>query len=112
MNPVQPVHDNPAWLRLLHGAVSIAAFVAALCVVCWIIHETLPFPEVPIVTPKVEHLKAHGDRYDTLIIGSSRLYYQVIPSLFDELTAQAGVPTKTFNAAVAGMGPPEDSFML
>jgi hypothetical protein len=35
-----------------------------------------------------------------------------MPSVFDELTAAAGTPTKTFNAAVAGMGPPEDAFML
>ena len=103
--------SNWAW-RVCHVVVCTLSFALTFAALCWGIHEALPFPDVPIVSPKVEHLAAHGDRYDTLIIGSSRLYYQFIPFIFDELTSKAGIPTKTFNAAVAGMGPPEDAFVV
>lgn len=39
----------------------------------------------PVVQAKLRHLKGHG--YDTLFIGSSRTYRQVIPRAFDGATA-------------------------
>ncbi|HEX8296266.1 MAG TPA: hypothetical protein VF593_08195, partial [Chthoniobacteraceae bacterium] len=39
-------------------------------------------------------------------------HYQIIPTLFDRLAAEQGVPTRSFNAGVAGMRPPEDAYFF
>ncbi|HYR58777.1 MAG TPA: hypothetical protein VEO95_09120, partial [Chthoniobacteraceae bacterium] len=91
-------------------ALCLATFVIGLCGVCWGIREALPFPDIMLVKPKLDHLAAHHDEYDTLFIGSSRIYYQIIPALFDQLAAEQGLPTRSFNAAIAGMRPPEDAY--
>jgi len=101
-----------ALFSILRGLGCTVAFALGLGGGCWAIHEALPFPEVPIVRPKVEHFAARHDDYDTLFVGSSRLYFQIIPALFDRLTAEAGQPTKTFNAGIPGMRPPEDAYFL
>jgi len=88
------------------------AFTLSFIAVCWAIREQLPFQDVPLVRAKIEHFAERHDGYDTLFLGSSRIYYQIIPAIFDQLTAEAGRPTRTFNAAIAGMRPPEDAFYL
>lgn len=94
-------------LRLVIGsAVVLIAFVAC----CLLVRRILPFPQVYRVGPKVTYFRAHGDEYDTLFVGSSRINHQVIPQQFDEVTRAAGVPTKSFNAGIAGMRPPEDTY--
>ncbi len=95
--------------RLLIGVLMLAL---AFAVGCLIFRQILPFPDIPTVRAKREHFLANANRYDTLFIGSSRINHQVIPPMFDELTARAGRPTKTFNAGVAGMRPPEDSYFF
>ncbi len=96
----------------LHSWLSALAFGVAFVGVCQIIGRWLPFPDVPIARPKIEHLALHHDAYDTLLIGSSRIAYQIIPSIFDAETTARALPTRTFNAAVAGMNPPEDAYFL
>ncbi len=96
----------------LRGAICTAGFILGLGVGCAAIREALPFPDVPLVRAKLEHFAVHHDEYDALFLGSSRIYYQIIPAIFDQLTASAGVPTKSFNAAIAGMRPPEDAYYL
>ena len=95
---------------IVRGALCFAVFMLGLCAVCWAIREALPFPDVPLVKPKIEHLAAHHDDYDTLLLGSSRIYYQIIPAIFDQLAAEQGLPIRSFNAAIAGMRPPEDAY--
>jgi hypothetical protein len=50
--------------------------------------------------------------FDTILIGSSRTNRQVIPRLFDETMAAAGIQTRAINLARDGMRPPEDGFVL
>ncbi len=99
-----------AFINVLRSALCLATFVIGLCGMCWGIREALPFPDITLVKPKLDHLAAHHDDYDTLFLGSSRIYYQIIPALFDQLAAEHGLPTRSFNAAIAGMRPPEDAF--
>lgn len=101
--------DIARTVRLLFGSL---AFILAFVVACVVIRSLFPFPEVPIVRAKLLHFREHANDYDTLFVGSSRIQYQVIPSSFDELTAAGGMPTKSFNAGVAGMRPPEDSYFF
>ena len=72
----------------------------------------LPMLPVPLVKEKIEWLAQHGDQYDTLFIGTSRTLEHIQPALFDQLMAQAGMPTHSFNLGILGMRPPEDSYLL
>lgn len=71
-----------------------------------------PFAGVPMVREKVAHLIAHSDDYDTLFIGTSRIYRGIMPSVFDAVTARAGLPTRSFNFGIDAMFPPEDAYVL
>ena len=99
-------------ISILRGALCLVVFILALGGGCWAIREALPFPDVPLVKAKIEHLAARRDDYDTLFLGSSRIYYQLIPALFDRLAAEEGLPARSFNAAIAGLRPPEDAYYL
>lgn len=99
-------------LRLLRSLFCIAGFAVAFGLTCGFIHDALPFPQVHLVENKLAQLREHGDEYDTLFLGSSRLHYQVIPAIFDRITAEKGQATQSFNGAVAGMRPPEDAYFL
>jgi hypothetical protein len=71
-----------------------------------LIHRLAPL-KVPEVTPKLAYLQAHLGDFDTLFIGSSRVYHGVSPRIFDAATAAAGKPTHSFNLGTNGMFPPE-----
>jgi len=98
--------------RLFAALANFAVFFITLAVACVLIHHNLPVPDVSTVQSKLEQMKAHGDDYDTLFIGTSRIYHHIIPQLFDQLTAEKGIPTKSFNAGVDGMRAPEDGYLL
>lgn len=101
--------NPPRSVRLLVGTIVLAlAFIGG----CLIIRPLFPFPRVAGVHAKLMHFREHANDYDTLFVGSSRINYQLIPSQFDKLAEAAGQPTKTFNAAVAGMRPPEDTYFF
>jgi hypothetical protein len=76
-----------------------------------LLHRALP-NAVPEVTPKLDYLKAHRADYDTLFVGSSRVYHGITPKVFDAVTAAAGKPTHTFNLGINGMQPPESLYVL
>jgi hypothetical protein len=74
--------------------------------------EIQPLATVPVLREKSAWLAAHADDYDTLFIGTSRIYRGIKPSLFDELTAAAGVATHSFNLGIDAMSPPEDAYVF
>ncbi len=103
--------DHPgAMTRIVRTAGNLVLFGAALVLSCYLINEHLPIPAVSMVQAKLERLKERSDDYDTLFLGSSRIYHQIIPQLFDRLTSERAIATKSFNAAVDGMRPPEDAY--
>ncbi len=103
---------SPRLASILRGALCCVLFLFGLCGGGRAIRELLPFPEVATVKAKVEHFAARHDDYDTLFLGSSHIYFQVIPKIFDPLAAEEGLATHSFNAGVAGMRPPEDAYLL
>lgn len=52
---------------------------------------------------KFAEFAARKDEFDTLFLGSSRTFRGFDPQQFDELTAAAGRPTRSFNFGVPGM---------
>jgi hypothetical protein len=98
--------------RSLRPVLCFAAFALAFAAACGAIQRALPLQNIPAVWQKLAHLSARGGDYDTIFIGSSRIYYQIVPRIFDELSAARGLPTRSFNAGIAGMRPPEDAFVF
>ena len=89
-----------------------AIFAGTLMLSCVVIGRLLPFPEVPTVSDKLEHLERHGAEYDALFIGSSRVQFQIIPALFDRTAAGHGLAVRSFNAGISAMVPPEDGYFI
>jgi len=94
------------------GALVAAVYVGAFVASCVLLGRVLPFPQVLIVRDKIEYLARHGDEYDVIFIGSSHVQSQVMPAIFDQVVGAGGVSVKSFNAGVAGMFSPEDSYVF
>ncbi len=61
---------------LTNSAIAVTAFL----VTCVSLHAVLPFPEIDGgVSQKFRFFSAHKDEFDTLFIGSSRVYFQISP---------------------------------
>ncbi len=90
----------------------ITVFCGALVASWTILRRCLPFPEVPVVREKIEHLGRYGDNYEILFVGSSRIYFQVLPSIFDPMMRDHGITVRSFNAGIAAIRPPEDGYYL
>lgn len=88
--------------------VALAVFVATSAIV----HTLLP-PMIPKgVAAKLKYFSEHKDEFDTVIVGTSRLYYSASPEIFDATTRENGLPTRTFNFGIDGMHPPENFYVL
>ena len=99
-------------LRLIRGLSLGVVFLGAWAGMSLIAGKMLPFPNVPEVSEKFRYFDAHKDGFDTIFVGSSRTYYQIIPRKFDAECEEAGVRTNSFNLANAGMWPPESFYFL
>jgi len=98
---------------VLRTALTLSIFLGALGATSSIIHQRLPLrPDVPVVSAKLDWLTHHQATYDTLSIGSSRMFDAFWPRVFDEKMAALGRPTRSFNLAAAGMNAPETLFVL
>jgi len=56
--------------------------------------------------------RAHRDEFDTIFIGTSRIYHGLSPKLWDETMREAGHVTHTFNLAIDAMWPRESFQMV
>ena len=66
----------------------------------------------PVHYGHLDIIKRGSLLFDTLIVGTSRLYYSVSPELFDQVTRENGLSTRTFNFGIDGMHPPENFYVL
>src|SRR5204863_1083898 len=94
--------------RIVCVVMALLAFVAT----GGLIHALLP-PMIPKgVAAKLRFFSEHKDEFDTVVVGTSRLYYSVSPEIFDKVTRENGLSTRTFNFGIDGMHPPENFFVL
>jgi hypothetical protein len=118
--PVSKVHVEPPAPHKLTGRETVIRAltntgigVAAFLITCVGLRGILPFPEIDGgVSQKFRFFAAHKDEFDTLFIGSSRVYFQISPAIFDRVTRESGMPTHSFNFGVGGMYLPETSYLL
>jgi hypothetical protein len=87
-------------------------YLSSLAVAALSIEPLLPEPGIPGASDKLRHLDLHGNDYDTIFVGSSRVNFQVLPSVYDRVNAESGRPTKSFNDGLLGMRPPEQGYFL
>ena len=93
---------------LTNIALALCAFLFADAFFRWV----LPFPEIPPISEKLRFYEAHRDQIDTLFFGSSRIYQELSPSIFDSEMRARGLETKSFNFGVNGMFLGEESYLL
>jgi hypothetical protein len=103
-----PISRQPIGYFAVIGAIFLTAFILS----CAFLGRYVPFPYDPAVGAKIEHLARHGDDYDVLFIGSSRVHHQIMPTIFDRVARMNGMPVKSFNAGMMAMFSPEDGYVL
>ncbi len=87
---------------------ALAAFIATSAV----FHVFLP-PVIPKgVAAKLEFFAQNKDQFDTLLVGTSSIYYSVSPETFDRTATENGLPTRSFNFGIDAMHPPENFYVL
>lgn len=102
-----PSHGS-GFRTLINGLV----FLGVLALSCLVLNRRLPYPDIPTAGEKIRYLTLHGREYDTLFTGSSRVNFQILPSIFDQTLAAQHKRSKSFNAGILGMRPPEQGFYL
>lgn len=103
------VSSHPFPSRVLPAA----AWALGFALTAWLAGVCLPPPELPsTVREKLAHLAEHGDDYDAIFVGSSRIQYHIMPTIFDRLATAGGHPMKSFNAGVSSMHTPEDAWYI
>jgi hypothetical protein len=118
--PVSKVHVEPPapdkairCKTVIRALINSAICATAFLVTCVGLHAVLPFPEIDGgVSQKFRFFAAHKDQFDTLFIGSSRVYFQISPAIFDRVTRESGLPTRSFNFGIGGMYLPETAYLL
>jgi len=107
--PCEPTRGKTVIRALTNTAIGATAFLLS----CIGLRAILPFPEIDGgVSQKFRFFAAHKDEFDTLFIGSSRVYFQISPAIFDRVTRESGMPTHSFNFGVGGMYLPETAYLL
>lgn len=97
---------------MIHRAFNILAGAAAFVATSAGLHRALPFPEVEQITPKLRFLEKHGRDYDAIFVGSSRIYREISPAVFDEEVARSGRRCRSFNFGIDAMQAPERFLVL
>jgi hypothetical protein len=113
--PVEPLppHEATGRKTLIRGVTNSVIAVATFLITCIGLRAVLPFPEIDGgVSQKFRFFAAHKDEFDTLFIGSSRVYFQLSPAIFDRVTRESGLPTHSFNFGIGGMYLPETAYLL
>ncbi|MGC2625950.1 MAG: hypothetical protein WA269_03860 [Candidatus Udaeobacter sp.] len=112
---VEPLAPNKPTGRktVIRALTNTGIGAAAFLITCAGLRVVLPFPEIDGgVSQKFRFFAAHKDEFDTLFIGSSRVYFQISPATFDRVTRESGLPTHSFNFGIGGMYLPETGYLL
>ena len=91
---------------------NVVASAAAFVFTCLVLHAFLPAPDIGELSAKLRFFALHKDEFDTIFLGSSRIYNGIAPSIFDQVLAENGVPSRTFNFGGGGMYPAEEFHVL
>ena len=105
---------TPGFFLLVKFARSLLFSTVGFCFGCWLMRQhSIPKPALPhVVREKIADLQVHGNEYDAIFLGSSRIQNHVMPHVFDAAAGERGIPMHTFNFGISGMHVPEDDYLL
>ncbi|MEL6469922.1 MAG: hypothetical protein AAFQ74_09355 [Cyanobacteria bacterium J06623_4] len=91
---------------------TVVAFVLAAS----LLNQIIPSPSIPanvvFVGPKYKFYTAHKDDYTALFFGSSRVFNQVIPDVFDQTAAAEGIQVNSYNFGIPAMRALDSAVLL
>lgn len=96
---------------------TLTTFIA-FAVAAALLGQIIPSPTIPsnivFVGPKNDYYQTHKDDYNVLFFGSSRIYNQVIPEVFDATANQSGAPEtiNSYNFGVPAMRAIDSAVLL
>jgi hypothetical protein len=64
------------------------------------IRDFTPEPNLRDVSAKLAHIAENPDTYDILFVGSSRVFRQISPTVFDQRLRTHGLDLRSFNAGI------------
>jgi hypothetical protein len=97
---------------MTHRLLCVVIALVSMLATCALFHALFP-PAIPQgVAAKLQFFTEHKDEFDTLFIGTSRIYYAISPEIFDQTTRENGLPTRTFNFGIDALHPPENFYLL
>jgi hypothetical protein len=88
---------------LKQSAIALLAFILAAALLNQIIPSPLIPSNVVFVSPKYAHYSIHKNEYNALFFGSSRIYNQVAPEIFDQVAKDHGLEINSFNFGIPAM---------
>ena len=65
-----------------------------------IIRDHTPMPHIRHVSTKLEHLEESPESHDILFVGSSRVFRQISPKIFDERLQAQSIRVRSFNLGI------------
>src|SRR5688500_7368141 len=93
----------------IHLLLGLAGFAAAVVV----LGRALPEEEVADVTPKLRAIRDAEPPYDVILLGNSRVYYQLDPAAFDAAVKEAGGPAiRSYNLGSNAVSVFESHYLL
>ncbi len=92
------------------------AAVAAFILATLMLGQMIPSPEIPsnvvFIGPKNDYYQTHKDKYNALFFGSSRVYNQIEPDVFDASARAAGVAVNSYNFGIPAMRALDSTVLL
>lgn len=100
---------SPGKLRV---TAQVAVFLVGFGSASSLVRRAIPWPDEYGLRAKYEYLAEHASEFDTLFLGGSVTFYGIIPPVFDQVMAERGHPTRSFNLGVGGMTALEGDHLL
>lgn len=88
---------------MVKSAIHVALYLTGLTLVAWTVRSADALPFWSWSRPKMATLLADDFAYDTVFLGSSRMFRALQPTEFDRRMADLGHPTKSINLGLAGL---------
>ncbi len=90
--------------------------VVAFVVATMLLSQVIPSPAIPstvvFVGPKNDYYQAHKEDYNALFFGSSRVYNQIVPDVFDKSARSAGISINSYNFGIPAMRALDSTVLL
>ncbi len=101
---------------LSKGTRQILPGFVAFFIATYLLGQLIPSPAIPsnivFIGPKYDYYQAHKDEYNTLFFGSSRIYSQVIPEVFDKTAKEKGLALNSYNFGIPAMRAIDSTVLL